>query len=41
MYEGCTKSVYLYLVALSRDIFERHTMRDSKEYFHAVLFRFV
>ena len=30
-YEGCSKSSGLYLVALSRDIFERHTTHHSKE----------
>ena len=30
-YEGCSKSSDLYLVALSRDFFEKHTMQHSKE----------
>ena len=31
-YEGCSKSSDdLYLLAVSRDIFERHTMHHSKE----------
>ena len=31
LYEGCSNSSDLYLVALFRDIFERHTMYHSKE----------
>ena len=31
IYEGCSRSSDLYLVALSRDIFERPTMHHSQE----------
>ena len=30
-YEGCSKSSEIYLIALSRDSFERHAMRHLKE----------